>query len=236
MPEVKLGQVSLKDCRLSFFKGFKASASVEGGRETYKSSFLFDPATKAGKANIAALEKAVEAVGRDKWKDKWPAIKKGIKEDRMCFRDGDSFVGSESGEIYDGYEGMMALTGANQNRFTIVDRDRTPLAEGDGKPYSGCYVNAVVRLYAVADKAKGGNGVFCTIEAIQYFRKGEAFGASQMSAEEAFDDLSDMEEEDDDDGLDEEPSSKSSGKSGGKSGGKSNRRAKDDDEEDDDLI
>jgi hypothetical protein len=233
MAEVKLGQVKLADCRLSFFKGFKATASVSGGRETYKSSFLFDPSTKAGKANIKALEAAVEAVGRDKWKDKWPAIKKGIKEDRMCFRDGDTFVGSESGEIYDGYEGMMALTGANQNRFTIVDRDRTPLTEEDGKPYSGCYVNAVVRLYAVADKEKGGNGVFCTIEAVQYFRKGAAFGATAMSAEEAFDDLSDMEEEEDDDGLDEEPRSS---KGGGKKGGKNTRGDDDDDDDGDDLI
>lgn len=226
MAETKLGQVKLNQVRLSFFKGFKATASVEGGRETYKSSFLMDPATKIGKANIKACEDAVEAVGRDKWKDKWPAIKKGIKEDRMCFRDGETFVGSESGEVYDGYEGMMALVGANQNRFTIVDRDRTPLAEEDGKPYSGCYANAVVRFYAVAEKNKGGNGIFCTIEAIQYHSKGEAFGASQMSAEEAFDDLGEEELDDGDDGLED------SGSKSGKGSNRSSRRSNDDDDDD----
>lgn len=200
--EVKLGQVTLKNVRCSFFRGWKPTASVEGGRLTYKSNFLMDPTKPNGKVNIKALEAAIEAVGREKWKEKWPAIKKGIKEDRMCFRDGDSFVGSDSGEVYDGYEGMMALTGSNQSRFTIVDRDRSPLSEDDGRPYSGCYVNAVVRIYAINSKEKGGNGIFATIEAVQYYGKGEAFGATAMSAEEAFDDLGD-EPDDDGDGLDD---------------------------------
>lgn len=203
--QVKIGQVKLHNVRCSFFRGWTPTASVSGGRESYKSNFIIDLDTKVGKMNHAALEKAVEEVGREKFKDKWPQIKKGIKEDRMCYRPGDTFASAESGEIYPGYDGnVMGLTGSNQSQFTIVDRDRSALTEKDGRPYSGCYVNAVVRLYAINDKDKGGNGVFCTIEAVQYYAKGEAFGAGKMSAEEAFDDLSDEpepDENDDSDGL-----------------------------------
>lgn len=196
----KLGQVTLKGARASFFKAFEKTASVASGREGYRSNWLFDPNTAEGRACIAACKKAVEEVKVAQWKDKAKSIK--FKPDRLCFREGDTFCNEETGEIYEGYEGMMALVTNNQNKPTIVNRDRTPLSKDDGVIYSGCYCVVVARFYAVTGQEKGGNGIFCTLEGVQFLRNGEAFGSAALNAEEAFEDLGDL--EDDGDALDDD--------------------------------
>lgn len=195
----KVGQVKLIDVRGSFLRVFEPSKSTEEGRETYKANFLIDPSTPSGKKNKKACEDMLAEIRRLTWKDKADKIK--IKEDRICFREGDTFVGAESGEIYDGYEGMFVVVSANQSRPTVIGRNREQLVEKDGVIYSGCYLNAIVRFYAVTDQAKGGNGIFASLEGVQFVRKGEAFGNAPISADE-FDDLGD--DEDGDDGLDDD--------------------------------
>lgn len=191
----KLGQVTLKGARASFFKAFEKTASVASGREGYRSNWLFDPNTAEGKQCIALCKKAIEEVKKDKWKEKAASIK--FKPDRVCFREGETFTSEDTGEVYEGYEGMYALVTNNQTPPTIVNRDRTPLKKDDGVIYSGCYCVVVVRFYAVTGQEKGGNGIFCTLEGVQFLRNGEAFGAAALNAEEAFDDLSDLDDEGD---------------------------------------
>lgn len=220
----KVGQVKLIDVRGSFLRLFEPSKSTEEGRETFKGNFLIDVSTPNGKKNQKACEAMITEIKKLTWKDKWDKVK--IKEDRICYRDGDSFVGAESGEIYDGYEDMMVVVSANQSRPTVIGRNREQLVEKDGVIYSGCYVNAIVRFYAVTDQKKGGNGIFASLEGVQFVRKGEAFGSAPLDADE-FDDLGDDEEGDD--GLEQEEERKPSGK------GKPTRKPKDDDD-DDDLI
>lgn len=191
----KAGQVKLIDVRGSFLRLFEPSKSTEEGRETYKANFLIDPSTPNGRKTAKACEEALAEIKRLTWKEKADKVK--IKEDRICYRDGESFVGAESGEIYDGYEGMMVVVSANQSRPTVIGRNREQLVEKDGVIYSGCYVNAIVRFYAVTDQAKGGNGVFASLEGVQFVRKGEAFGNAPISADE-FDDLGDDDDAGDD--------------------------------------
>lgn len=54
-------------------------------------------------------------------------------------------------------------------------------------PYSGCYVNAIVRIYAYDGSGKGHpNRINCSLEALQFKRHGESFGAKPVDAQGQF--------------------------------------------------
>jgi len=190
-----IGQVVLKNVRCSFLKVWTATESKPGGKKQYRSNFIIDPSTPEGKANIKACEKAVAEVAAKQWSDKGERVVKTLKSDRLDFRPGDTFVGQESGEVYDGYEGMMIVKAANPKRVRVLDRDKSDLHEEDEKIESGDYCDAVVRFYTVADTERGGNGVFASLELVRFRKQGERFGAAPVSAD-VLDDLDDEEEDD----------------------------------------
>lgn len=185
--------VTLKNVRCSFPQYFKPKASVPGGREKYSGSFLIDPETPHGKANIAAMEAAIEHAARRAWPDKWEKILKVIERGRMCLRDGDSETNAD-GDTYGGYEGMMVVSAGNTRRPQIVDRDKTPLTEEDGVIYGGCYVDAVVSVYPTSKKEQGGNGIFATLEVVRFRKDGEPFGAAPVDIDDYLSDLDDDED------------------------------------------
>ncbi len=84
----------------------------------------------------------------------------------------------------------MYVVAKNDRTFPVVDRDPSiPLTASDPKPYGGCYVNAVVRFYAY-DHETGGKGVSASLEAVQFFKDGIAFGAGPVKAEDEFEAVS----------------------------------------------
>lgn len=207
-------EVRLENVRLSFahvHRAQKPKPDKDGnvGAAKFNCSFLLDKNSASGKKNIEAMKEAMRQA-RDK---KWGKNPPKIKADKMCMRDGDQ-------EDWDGYEGMMYVSASNTKRPKVIDRDKTPLTEEDGKPYSGCYVNGIVRVWAQDNEH--GKRINASLEGVQYVKKGEAFGAAGID-DDAFDDLGD--DEDGDDG--ETTSSK----------GKSRKGALDDDDEGgDDLL
>lgn len=192
-PEKRLGEVYLRDVRLSFPHLFKKSASVEGGKEKYRASFLIDPSTKEGKKVIAAIEKAKEAVEAEVF-GKTPTY----KDDRCCFVEGETQISNNTGDPYDGYEGMMVLKASTDNRPTLLDRRKQPVTEEDGVLYAGCHVDGIVRLWGTKKKEQGGIGLFASLEGVMFRRDGEAFGATPVGAD-AFDDVEDFDDDEDSD-------------------------------------
>lgn len=186
----------LKNVRLSFPKLFKAEKSTDTSAPKYSAAFLIDPETKEGKANIAAIEAAIDHVKKKTWSDKADKIFANIEWDRKPLRDGNKATNSE-GDIYAGYEDMMFVQASSpeKRRPQVLNRDKSALAEEDGVIYGGCYVDAVVSVYAVTDKDKGGNGVFASIELVRFRKDGEPFGAGPVDADDYLEDLDD---EDDD--------------------------------------
>lgn len=169
--------------RLSFDDLYTPTASVEGGKLKYRCNIIIDPNTDAGKADIKKIENLIRIVELEKFK-KHPAVYKSA--DRQCFVDGDSCVNQKSGEVYDGYEGMKILKASNDKRPSVVNRDMTPLVEDDNVTYAGCYCNFFVRIYAVAGADKGGNGIFASLEAVQFAKKGEPFGGAPVDPNSVF--------------------------------------------------
>lgn len=182
-------QVTLKNVRLSFPRLFKAEQSTPDSKPKYSAAFLLDPSSDEGKANLRNMVAAMKHACEAEWGN--PEMYKTIKADRVCIADGNSQVNQETGEVYDGYHDMKAVKASSpENRRPVtVDRRRRPVTEQDEVFYGGCYVNAVVRVYTVKGKEKGGNGVFASLEAVQFFADGTAFGAGPIDVDSVFDDL-----------------------------------------------
>jgi hypothetical protein len=185
-----LGEVRLKDVRLSFAHLFEAQEGMideetgKKGEPRFGASFLMDPTTPSGKTNLANLKKAAEEIKVAQWGKNIPKL----KPEKVCVRDGNL-------EEWDGYEGMIYCRASNKKKPVLVDRDRSELDAESGKLYSGCYVNAVVRLWAQDNKF--GKRLNASLEAVQFLRHGEAFGYKQVDAQEVFDDVSEGEEGED---------------------------------------
>lgn len=184
-------QVTLRNVRLSFADIFepKEQKNDDGTtRKTYGANFLI---AKEGDEfnNVKVIQKAATAAKRRKWgddEDKWPKL----KPEKVCLRDGDL-------EDWDGYADMFYVS-SNRREADGPPRTITNRKDADGKwipakpgeaacPYAGCYVNAIVRLWAQDNEH--GKRINASLEAIQFLRDGEAFsGSAPVDVDEEFTD------------------------------------------------
>ena len=170
-----MATIKLKNVRLSFASLFKKATF--GGEETkYEGTFLIDKETQADQ--IAEINTAIAAMLKEK--------KAKLSPDRICFKDGDEID-------YDGYAGHMSIKASNAKRPIVIDRDKSPLTEDDGRPYSGCYVNAVLELWFQDNT--WGKRVNANLLATQFSKDGEPFGEGGASV--SVDDFDVIDEDDD---------------------------------------
>lgn len=168
--------IQLKNVRLSFPRLFTARAFRPGQEPRFEASFLLDPSNKDHASTIQLLRATAKKLAEETWQGKIP------KDLKLCFGKGDD-------KEYDGYSGMVYLTSSNKTRPTVVDRNRSPLTEADGKPYAGCFVNATVTLWAMNNEF--GKRINANLRGIQFVRDGEAFGVKPVDAEAEFEALED---------------------------------------------
>lgn len=166
--------IRLTNVRLSYPQLFVAKPPEPGKEPVFSATFLLNK--KEHKNLIDLIEKTTERVALDEFKKK-------VKLNRTPLRDGNEKSDRE------GYGDEVMFVGArNAKRPVVVDRDLTPLAATDSRPYAGCYVNATVRLFAFDHKV-GGKGVSASLRAVQFVKDGESFGAGPVDAEEEFEKL-----------------------------------------------
>lgn len=171
MSEPVIVKLTRTPVRLSYPQLFEPKAGPEGGKAAYSAVFLLDKKTNA--ADIAAIQAAIAKVKEAQWGKK-PVQLKGT-----CLRDG-----SEKAET-DGYgPDVMFISARNEKRPGVVDRDLTPLAAEDGKPYAGCYVFATIRLWAQDNKF--GKRVNASLRNVQFIKDGDPFGEKTTPAGEEF--------------------------------------------------
>jgi len=191
-------EVTLEDVRLSHPHLFEPRAFQRDktSKPRFTAAFILDKKKHADL--IDAVWDAIDAAMVAKWGKK---IK--IKDDNLCFIDGDDTDKDE-------YQGCMVLkAAAPENKPPVViGRNKRPLTAKSGKPYGGCFVNAIVRVYAYDSYQ---DQVNASLEAVQFFREGDAFGPAPVDYDSHFKDYGDDDEE-------ERPA-------------RSSRRSRDDDEE-----
>jgi hypothetical protein len=183
-------QVTLLNVRLSFADMFepKVQKNEDGTeRKTYGANFLIEKADDNG--NKAKVQAAANAAKRKKWGDdkaKWPKL----KPEKVCLRDGDL-------ENWEGYADMLYVSANRReadgpprvitNRKDADKKWITARAGEDNCPYAGCYVNAIVRVWAQDNEH--GKRVNASVEAIQFLRDGDSFsGAAPINVDEEFSD------------------------------------------------
>ena len=166
MPKIKLQNV-----RLSFPSLFR-KAQFNGDETKYEATFMLDKEEHADK--IEEIKKAIQAGMKEHFKGA------KIPSDKICLKDGD-----ESGR--DEYEGKMTIKCANNKRPKVIDRDRSPLTEDDGKPYSGCYVNAVIDLWYQNNSY--GKRVNANLLGVQFYKDGEPFESGSVADDDDFEEF-----------------------------------------------
>jgi Protein of unknown function (DUF2815) len=176
-------QLKLEDVRLSFPDIWKAKSVKKDGEAKFGAQFLLDK--KDHKDLIQTVKKALWNAAKGHFGDKAKGL---IEKDKLhlCLHEGNE-------KEYDGYdESNMYISSSSSKRPLVVDRDKTPLAEEDRRPYAGCYVNAVVRIWVQDNEF--GKRVNAELMGVQFVRDGEAFGAAPLS-EDAFENLDPGKEE-----------------------------------------
>lgn len=174
-------KMTICNVRLAFPKIWTAEAFPGGNDPT--PYFSANGLLAQAHPQFKAIEAAIESCFKGKWPQHWASIQKGAKGmGKVPMRDGDTKAEVE------GYAGNWFISARAKRRPTILNFDRSPLAEADGKPYGGCYVNLLVEFFAYT---KGNKGVGADLRGIQFLRDGDAFsGASAAADESEFDEIS----------------------------------------------
>lgn len=173
-------KITVKLARIAFANIWKAQQVNGQGDPKFSAAFLIAP----DHPQVAAIEAAEKEVAKAKWGAKADQVLKAARAGgKQVLKDGDTK------SDYVGYEGMLFINTSNAQRPTIVDRDKTPLSEEDGKPYGGCYVNAVIELWAQDNQF--GKRVNAALAGIQFVKDGDRFAGGSKAEDGDFEELED---------------------------------------------
>jgi len=164
-----MAKIKLNNVRLSFPSLFR-KAVFEGAETKFEATFLLD------KENHADLIKAIKADISNRIKNDLKGAK--LSADRICLKDGDDFD-------YAGYAGHMSLKASNAKRPMLIDRDKSQLSEEDERFYAGCYVNAIVELWAQNNGY--GKRINANLLGVQFWKDGEPFADGERASVDDFD-------------------------------------------------
>ena len=172
-------RIMLRDVRLAFPSLWKATAPRTGGEAAFSASFLLPKTHK----QLAELTTAFKSLAKEKWGAKADAVYKALEAaDKLCLHDGDA-----KGD-YEGFEGNKFVSARAKVRPTVFDQQRQELSEADGRPYSGCFVNASIELWAQDNSF--GKRINAQLRGVQFLRDGDAFaGGSRPADADEFDEL-----------------------------------------------
>jgi len=162
----------LQNVRLSFPQLFTAASFSPEQKKKFSATLLFD----ADGAIHGQVKKATVEAAEAKWPGKGAAMVKQLAaQGKLALRNG------AEKPNYDGFgDGVMFVNASNDKRPTVIDRDRTPLTEEDGRVYAGCYVNAMVEFWAQDNQF--GKRVNCSLRGVQFVSDGEPFGGGGVPA------------------------------------------------------
>ncbi|MCO6551524.1 MAG: DUF2815 family protein [Gilliamella sp.] len=178
-------KVKLQNVRLAFPKLFKAEQVNGEGDPQFSATFILPK----NHPNVKDIENAILQVAKEKWADKADAILKKVKAElKTCLKDGDLKADLE------GFAGNYFLSASNKTRPYVINRDKTQLNPDDGVMYAGCYVYAVIDIWAMDNKF--GKRICASLSGVQFYKDGDAFTGGGIASDDDFDDLSvDNEEE-----------------------------------------
>ena len=161
-----MSKIKMQAVRLSFPSLFNTAKF--GGEDTgkYEATFVLDKVEHA--EVIAGIKAQIERLMKEELKSKVPS-------DKLCLKDGDEMGRPE-------FEGKYTIKASTKKRPLVINRDKSPITESDNVIYAGCYVNAIVSLWA--QNNSWGRRINAQLDGVQFCRDGEAFGDGAVSVNE----------------------------------------------------
>jgi hypothetical protein len=173
----------IENARLSFPNLFRATAFNPDQAPKFSATFIIPKDSPF----VEKIRQEIERAAKERWGQKATETLKSLKaQNKIALRDG-----AEKAD-YDGFgEDVVFINASTDKRPGVYDRDRTPLTQDDGKPYAGCYVNAIVEFWA-QDNAYG-KRINASLSGVQFRADGTPFGGGAAPA--TADDFPELEEE-----------------------------------------
>ena len=159
--------IKMANVRISFPSLFQTE--VFGGEDTgkYTATFILDKTEHAG--IIKEINAKIAAITKEKFKNK------PLPPDRVCLKNGDDMEREE-------FQGKMTIKAATKKRPTVINRDKSVLTAEDDVIYAGCYVNAIIGLWAQDNQF--GKRINATLYGVQFANNGEPFTSSGVDVDE----------------------------------------------------
>jgi hypothetical protein len=193
----KAAQVVLRldNVRMSFPSLWKATSVKDGDKPAFSAQFIFPPEHPC----FAVLKQTLVKVAQDQWGHGPIDIgggkmsTQGIEQmkalmatNAVCLKNG-SMKRSQTGEVLDGYVGQWFISARSQTKPSTWDAAKQPITEAMGKLYSGCYVNAVVAIWA--QTGQYGKRINAQLMGVQFAKDGDAFGGGRAATSDLFESL-----------------------------------------------
>ena len=168
-------QLKLSKVRLAFPALFVAK-KIADSEPSFSANFILDPTDP----QVAWIRQAIIEVAKEKWgNDAAANIKELNAKDRLCLHNGDTKA------RFDGFPGNVFISARSMKRPLVLGADKAPLTQADGKPYAGCYVNAIIELYAQDNQF--GKRVNASLMGVMFASDGPQFGGGAAATPEMFD-------------------------------------------------
>ena len=171
-------QIKLENVRLSYPHLFKKHKSPKhpDSEPKYSAGFLIP---KDGKEHKKVLD-AINTVGKEKWGAKASGLitKYKMSSNTCCLKTEEMYPENEN------MKGNVSLNANSSIRPLVLDCDKSELDEDSGRPYGGCYVNAVLDIYIQEGEH---SGIRCQLKGVQFVKDGEAFSSATPAKADDFD-------------------------------------------------
>lgn len=162
-------EIILKNVRISYPFIFEKYVNPQGEIGKYQCSLLLD---KKDTQTKRILDEAIEQCK----KENNGVIKDRRVDEAHCFlKDGDNLDGEEN-------QGVWVIKAKNNRRPKVVNRDRSPIVEGDDIIYGGCYVYANISLW-FSNHPTGGRQILANLHGVQFAKDGVKFGDGVVECE-----------------------------------------------------
>ena len=163
--------IMLKNVRVSFPALFERPI-INGEPGKCGATLMLD--RKSDTDQIKNLKAAIVEMCKEKFKGRM------LPPEKICLR-----TGEDKGR--DEYNGYDVLTASNKDKPAVISNDGRSIVTDSQQSsiYSGCYVNAKVRLWAQNNKF--GKRINCELIAIQFAGEGESLDNSKVTAKTAMD-------------------------------------------------
>jgi hypothetical protein len=168
--------VRMDNVRIAFPAVFVAEQVGGKGKPAFSATFLMTPEHPA----IVLIKEGIKKAAVDKWGDEAAAIlQQLVAGDRVCLRNGNTKAN------YEGFAGNMFVSARGYTKPLVINADKSPLIETDGKPYSGCYVNGQISIWAQQNQY--GKRINAQLGGVQFLADGESFGGGHVADVSEFD-------------------------------------------------